>query len=120
MDEILFAQGNISISKSAAKFGNITYPIVNIGSVSMDTLTNHRRIPLMILGIASGIVFGYSAHWAAGLLIACVLIFIATRLKDKARLILKTSSGDVNALMTVDAALVQNVKQAIERAFVRS
>jgi hypothetical protein len=52
MEEAIFRNGNIEVTKTMAKFGNITYPIAGIGSVSV---TAPDRIGGYVLSVAIAI-----------------------------------------------------------------
>lgn len=119
MADALFQSGNITITRSVAKFGNSTYPIANIGSVTIESESRTIAGLLVMVAIGGGIWSGISAGWIAGLAFFGVAIFLAMKVPDKRKLTLKTSSGDVTALSSSDVKLVENVREAIESAFAR-
>lgn len=119
MTDILFQSGDITITRSVAKFGNATYPIANIGSVIIENEPRTGAGLLVFLAIGAGIWSGVSAGWIVGFIIFGLLFFLALKFPDKRKLTLKTSSGDVTALSSKDVKLVENVRGAIESAFIR-
>ncbi|HZV19704.1 MAG: hypothetical protein BGP16_11015 [Sphingobium sp. 66-54] len=119
MDDVLFQSGNILITRSVAKFGGATYPIANIGSVSVS-----EEFPFALLGIFGGLATGLGVGAAigvfAGLVAFAAVLYSAFKFpKKKQTLTLKTSSGDITAFSSKDQVLVANVRQAIETAFAR-
>lgn len=119
MSEVLFQSGDITVTRSVAKFGNSTYPIANIGSVVIE------REPgfLAVMAVLSGFILG-AFLWAASNVLVGVaaffaLLFLSRFLPQKRKITLKTSSGDVTALKSGDVALVESVHRAIETAFTR-
>lgn len=119
MSEALFQSGDITINRSVAKFGNSTYPIANIGSVTIESEPRTLAGLLFLVGIGGGIWLGFTAGWIVGLLVFGLLFFLAMKVPDKRKLTLKTSSGDVTALSSSDVKLVENVRHAIESAFAK-
>jgi hypothetical protein len=118
MSDVLFQSGDITVTRSVAKFGNATYPIANIGSVIVESETSIAGA-LIIAGIVIGILVGLKTNWGFGLTSFAVLFFLSAKAPSKRKLTLKTSSGDVTALSSHDANLVESVRQAIENAFTR-
>lgn len=119
MSEVLFQSGDITVTRSVAKFGNSTYPIANIGSVVIEDEANSLSGWILLLGIGVGIWAGISSHWIMGVVIAGVALFLGIKVPTKKKLTLKTSSGDVTALSSGDTNLVESVRLAIENAFTR-
>lgn len=114
---VLFSSGAIEISRSIARFGNTSYPIANIGSVSV---ARTEKSPMMTLGtviILIGLVMGFTRGLPWGLVIGCAGLAIIAFASQELTVTLKTSSGDVQALRTRDAGLASQVKSAIEQAF---
>jgi hypothetical protein len=123
----LFESDGIIITETTARFWNATYPIANIGSVTVETrrLPNRIAAVIFILGAVLALygVADPQRRFAVIFLIAGAVAMLtgivigALRRKREAILVLKTSSGDVRALASRDMALVEDVKTAIEDAF---
>ncbi len=118
MEPILSA-GDIVITRSIAKFGQASYQIANIGSVSMDTKLGDTPILsiLSFLCVISLIACFFSVPLGiGGFILAFGSMFFFDCPKEMT-LTLKTSSGDIQAFTTRDTELAQKVKDAIEAAF---
>jgi hypothetical protein len=115
MEEAIFRNGNIEVTKTMAKFGNITYPIAGIGSVSV---TAPDRIGGYVLSVAIAIGgWTIGGGWALAGVIAAVVVAVVTSCLTY-KLMLHTASGDKQALESLIPKLVTEVKEAIERAVV--
>ncbi|PSJ53224.1 hypothetical protein C7I85_28340 [Mesorhizobium soli] len=68
---------------------------------------------------SAGLVVGANIHEIIGLIAFVALLLVANNVPEKRTLTLKTSSGDVTALSSHDANLVESVHRAIENAFPR-
>lgn len=119
MDDVLFQSGDITITRSLAKFGNATYPIANIGSVVIEKDAPNLLGVIALVAIGGGIWVGSYAGWFVGLLVFGAVFALSYWVPEKRKLTLKTSSGDVTALSSSDTNLVEGVREAIERAFSR-
>ena len=118
-EEVIFRQGNIEVSKTMAKFGNVTYPIAGIGSVFVAAPSRVGLYVAAAVAVLIGFWIGADAGAGAaivGLIVGGVLALIAYNLKY--RLMLRTASGDQQALESRTEQLVVDVKTAIERAVV--
>ena len=113
-----FSKDKIEVTQTTARFGNTTYPIANIGAVSIER-QEHRLHRLAILVTIGGVI------WAIGgeSKIAAVLVAIAgaglwfyCKRNYGAKLMLRTSSGNQQAFESPDRKLVAELKAAIELA----
>ncbi|MDH6235140.1 hypothetical protein M2281_005762 [Mesorhizobium soli] len=118
MAGVLFQSGDITVTRFVAKFGNATYPIVTIRSVIIER-ENTLLFVLSVVAIIAGLIVGANIHEMIGLIAFVAFLFLANNVPEKRRLILKTTSGDVTALGSHDAMLVESVRQAIEDAVTR-
>ena len=136
--QLLFESGDVRITSSIAQFGGTSYQIANIGSVRAGMYKTRRPIVIMIFIL--GLVFLIAAFAdrtlelaAAGLAfrsaelaLSSVAIMVGAGLfqlicpRRNYTLILKTSSGDVQAFTSRKKELVVKVKQAVEQAFIAS
>lgn len=114
---VLFSSGAVEISRSIARFGDTSYPIANIGSVSV---AQTGKSPLKTFG-AFLVLIGLLLYFSKGLPLAVVIggigLAIIWYASQEVTVVLKTSSGDVQALRTRDKSLASQVKSAIEQAF---
>jgi hypothetical protein len=115
-DEIVYQSGSIVISKTLARFGETSYPINGIGSVFIAA---PNRLPYFLAAIfvaVAGVWIGDQGIWlgfAIGLLVALAAfgrMYV---------LILRTASGDQQAMRSCTAKSVSDVKDAIERAVIQ-
>lgn len=118
-EESIFAQGEVSVTKTLVKIGSTSYPVNGIGSV----LVRPRSISWKALaaGAVAALVgvsaMGQKDGIAVGLVllaVAAALIWYALTRPDV--LVLRTSSGDQDALFSTDKDLMNRVKAAIETA----
>ncbi|WP_135449518.1 DUF6232 family protein [Tabrizicola caldifontis] len=117
MSDLMFSAGPIVISRTIAKFGDTSYPIANIGAVSIELATH----PLVIGGwvlCAVALFQMFSGSFWFGLLLIAVGAALIWHFADKgkAKLMLRTSSGNQQAFESPDRALVQKLKSSIEEA----
>jgi Family of unknown function (DUF6232) len=117
MSEALLSAGQISISQTIAKFGDTSYPIANIGAVSIEEPPH----PLTGIGVALvviGIGLMIFSSFINGLLVGALGAAMAWHFSDKgsAKLMLRTSSGNQQAFESKDRALVRKLKTSIEEA----
>jgi uncharacterized protein DUF6232 len=119
--ELLYASKNVNITSTAAHFGNTTYQIANIGSV---TIVDKRRlrgiaIALFLIGLALATQMNANQNMGAvgiGGLILSIIVQMVWPVREST-LVLKTSSGDIQAITSRDREYVDELKGAIEQAF---
>ena len=130
--ELLFELDDVRVTPHIARFGGTSYQIANIGSVRVVPLRKRNPVAVVVfllgLGLLAVAIFGsYGNEPAeakpsvvlAGLgmmLAACLLQFVWPRRVFV--LMLKTPSGDVEALASRKKKFVFDVKQAVEQAFI--
>lgn len=115
--EVFFEHGNVKIDRALAKFQSTSYPIANIGSVSIREIGPGIRAPLGVLIALSGFIVavaGKGAILGAGIILAGVVLYIKAR--PKFAIILRTSSGDQQAFESTNKSLVVEVMAALEAA----
>jgi Family of unknown function (DUF6232) len=131
-EHLLFQLENVRITPHIAQFGGTSYQIANIGSVRVVTLKrrNPVAVVMFLLGLALlAVAFagpysielgetkpGVVATGLGAMLAAFLLQLVWPR--RAFMLILKTSSGDVEALTSRNRKFVFDVKQAVEQAFI--
>lgn len=119
MEEFIYKNGRIEITKSLARINEVSYPIANIGSVTTQDSDPSALLGLGGLLIIVGIIVSFNGKAGGGVplaVIGLILAFLGSR-RQKRKLILKTSSGDQMALQGT-ATLVDEVRVAIEKAVV--
>ena len=122
-DEIIFNEGSVMITKTLARFGDTSYPVNGIGSVSIDP---PRRGLVIFLAIALGLFIllifaGGADHLRDTMPILMPMIFLDVLLVLAAasrpyRLKLRTASGDQTAMTATSTTNLQRIKVAIEQA----
>jgi ABC-type bacteriocin/lantibiotic exporter with double-glycine peptidase domain len=117
---------DVVITRTVAKFGNTSYQIAAISSVSVrhEETTNKTFFSTGLLLIIAVLVIGYFewASWiqvgiAAGIITLVVIILSSAFPMRTATLVLTTASGEAQALTSGDIAGVEQVKLSIEDAF---
>ena len=115
--EHIFADQDVTISETVARFGDASYPIANIGSVRVEIRPKFHPLSI-VLFIAGAAAFLWSSVVAMILIVIGIVVMVALP-RRVAKLILRTSSDDVQALKSSNVGLVEDVKAAIETAFDR-
>lgn len=124
--QVLFKSNDITVTPTVARFGGVSYQIANIGSVSIF-IENRLRTLTFVLALVAGVVaiFGLTspppqdrdAFMIAMFLATVAFFWQAIFWRRKLTLILKTSSGDIQAYETFNRAYIFQIKDAIEAAF---
>jgi Family of unknown function (DUF6232) len=127
---VVVSPNDVTITPTFAKFGNTSYPISAINSVSIKYQTSANEtltaiITLFVIcTVAAQIAFAWTT-WvgvgiAVGIIIILGMILRAIFRTRTATLILATANGNVLALVSRDVPGVEGVKDAIEQAFSNS
>ncbi|MGO4173735.1 DUF6232 family protein [Bosea sp. TAF32] len=111
-EEIIYKAGPATVTRTLVRIGGVSYPVNGIGSVRIEPSKAMIFIVLALLAF----VFAMSSPDArgVGVGIACVLALFA--LTARAKLILRTASGDQTALTAMRKRSLTPVMEAIERA----
>lgn len=126
VESTLLSPKDVVITRTVARFGNTSYQIAAISSVSVQHQENVNRIFLStgLLLIIAALAIGYFewASWievgVAGGIIVVITIILSSALPIRtATLVLTTVSGETQALTSRDIAGVEEVKLLIEDAF---
>jgi hypothetical protein len=117
---------DVVVTRTVAKFGNTSYSIAAISSVSVQHQESLNRTfaSIGLLLIVAVLVIGYF-EWASWIQVGIaggIIIVIASLLSSAfpirtATLVLTTASGATEALTSRDIAGVEQVKLSIEDAF---
>jgi hypothetical protein len=124
-ENTLYHDRYVQITPSIARFGDTSYQIANIGSVRIVAGRKFRPgfVLLFIAGIAMSIyaMLADEDARAVGIAGVCLVLMAAVLQailpKKEYTVVLKTSSGDVEALHSLKRNYVSQVKAAIEDAF---
>ena len=117
---------DVVITRTVARFGNTSYQIAAISSVSVqhEEATNKTFLSTGLLLIFAFLAIGYFewASWiqvgiAGGVIVVVAIILSSAFPIRTATLILTTGSGQVQALTSRDIAGIEQVKLSIEDAF---
>lgn len=118
-DAIIYSEGDIIVSRTLARIGNVSYPVNGIGSVKVDRDTKIGMFLLGILLLFGGIMAvmagGDSVAGGVIAIIISVVCWVAY-FRRPYWLVLRTASGDQKALSSTNAATAQRIKEAIEQA----
>lgn len=122
-DDVIFSSGGIVVTKTLAKFPSTTFPINEIGSVTVvEPDRSGKMAAAAILGFI-GICFfvaGFSnggACFVVAVVLFCVTAIIYLAAKNLPyTLTIRTASGDSRAMFTTNLQHLLQVKEAIETA----
>ncbi len=112
MDEFFYKSTLVEVSRTLVKVGSTSYPINGIGSVLVKPSNRNAWFIAAFIVAALGVAGGSGG---GGLLFLAMLLAIAG-LCSKGALVLRTSSGDQQALSHANIKLLEEVKAAIEKA----
>lgn len=119
MDEkVFFQQGNVSVSNSRFIVDGQTYAMSNVTSVKSG-ITEPERGGTIILAIV-GLICLFGSKWAviAGIIIIAIAILAWNSNKKKYSVILNTSSGENQALISEDKSYIAKVISSLNEAIV--
>jgi hypothetical protein len=130
-EDVLYKSNFVTVTPSVARFGNTSYQIANIGSVSVQA--DRKWNPVAVLLLVLGLVFLVLGLWllpaddvlAFAAMIGGIGLMIAGGVWETSypiyefRLFLKTSSSDFQVLVSRDDKYITSVEQALEEAFRR-
>ena len=130
--ELLFEQNDVRITPHVASFGSTSYQISSIGSVDVGQRKKRHPVVVVVFLLGLGVLataivasrttgladdyFPMAAIGVSVMVAAFILQFVWPRRLYV--LVLRTSSGDVDALTSQKQQFVSNVRQALEQAFV--
>ena len=121
-----FLPKDVVITRTVARFGNTSYQIAAISSVSVQhqESVNRTFLSTALLLIIVVLIIGYFewASWiqvgiAGGIIVVITIILTSAFPIRTATLVLTTASGETQALISRDIAGVEQVKLLIEDAF---
>ena len=130
--QLLFELNGARVTPHVATFGNTSYQIANIGSVRVVRRRKYNPFAIIIFLIGLGIlaaailksrVTGLAEEYfsmavtAVAVMVASVLLQLIWPGRVYV-LVLRTSGGDVDAVVSRNREFVSNVQKAIEQAFV--
>lgn len=125
----LFSSRSVSITPHIARFREVSYQIANIGSVRVLQNRKHHPVAIALSVVAVGaFLFGYNApdaarseyaYYVTTFALAAAIAWQVLWPRIEYVLVLKTSSGDVQAYTTTSREHILEVKHAIEDAFAR-
>jgi Family of unknown function (DUF6232) len=130
--ELLFELNGARVTPHIATFGGTSYQIANIGSVRVVRRKKYNPLAIIIflvgLGVlAAAIVKSHTTGLAEeyfSMAATAVAIMVASFLlqliwpRRLYVLVLKTSSGDVDAVISRNKEFISNIQKAVEQAFV--
>ena len=110
------AVSDIEITPELAKFGDTSYPVANIGAVSVSTKKIGYRLGGVLIAIAGFLIatFTISPWWLLLSLFGFAALFKSPDYEYT--LILDTSSGNRQAFTTRDKATFDEVRTSLEAA----
>ncbi|MCG4454468.1 DUF6232 family protein [Pseudomonas sp. MMS21-TM103] len=119
MDEkIFFNQGNVSVSNSRFIVDGQTYAMSNVTSVKSGATPPDRGTAIIIAIIGLACLFGSGWVFVAGIVALAIAILVWIGSKAKYSVILNTSSGENQALVSEDESYISNVISSLNEAIV--
>jgi hypothetical protein len=130
--QLLFELNGVRVTPHIATFGGTSYQIATIGSVHIERRRKYNPFAIMILFLGLGVLVGAivesrmtglaeeyfsMAATAVAVMVASLLLQLIWPRWVYA-LVLRTSGGDVDAVISRNREFVSNVQKAIEQAFV--
>jgi Family of unknown function (DUF6232) len=129
--ELLFELNGARVTPYIATFGGTSYQIANIGSVHVVRRRKYNPFAIIIFLPGLGIlvaaivksrVTGLAEEYFSMAATAVVLMVASVPLqliwpRRVYVLVLRTSSGDVDAIMSRNKEFISNVQKAVEQAF---
>ncbi len=128
--EAIFASGNVTITPTLIKVGNVSHPISAVVSVLIKVPESTkppspgpRRFVAAIVGLATAAILfevGFKSTGPVVLMIAAVAVILLltnpTSLKKPAFLSIRTANGDQELIQSDDVPMVLAAKAAIQQA----
>jgi hypothetical protein len=129
VSDVVFRSGDIEVTRTLVRGGNASYPIANIGSIAIGSTpaTSGFGCGAVLIGVGVLSLIAAVVNPTAGQDKGVILIFafgmcgsgwLLMRRKTPAKytLIIRTSSGDQNVLVSEDLKRIEEIKAAIEAA----
>ena len=125
-EKVIYEQGNIKITNMRAIFGDKTYAISNITSVTKKEKTNLSAflpVAIIVVGIAfiSFAFFNEVINWIAigfGVLMVVGGYFVAMLLKTQYFVQIGSAAGEEQAYKSKSIVKVMDIVRAINRAII--
>ncbi len=130
-EDVLLKAGSVEITTKVARFGGISYQVSNIGSVAVYAVRKINPIAavMFLAGLAAGVLGGNLKgpqtdqapifFAIAATLIIGSLVVQSLWPKREFTFVLKTSSNDIQKIVSQDGEHLNAIQSAIEEAFVR-
>jgi hypothetical protein len=130
--QLLFELNGARVTPHVATFGGTSYQIANIGSVHVVRRRKYNPFAIIIFLVGLGILaaaimksrmtglaeeYLSMAATAVAVMVASLLLQLIWPRREYV-LVLRTSGGDVDALISRNKDFVSNVQKAVEQAFV--
>ena len=116
-DEVIYQAGNVLITRALAHFGNTTFPINGISSVTLAAPVK-GGIFFGIVWLILFLIIAVAVGEAAFLILIFPIGFLIHVCRLPHAFIIKTASGDSSAMVSRNVTDLQAVKSAIEHAAV--
>ncbi|MFN3883121.1 MAG: DUF6232 family protein [Nitrincola lacisaponensis] len=117
-EKIFFNQGNVSVSNSRFIVDGQTYAMSNVTSVKSGVTAPDRVGAIMLAVIGLACLFGSGWIFIAGLVLIALAVLSWIKKKAKYSVILNTSSGENQALVSEDQSYIANVISSLNEAIV--
>jgi hypothetical protein len=130
--QLLFELNGARVAPDIATFGGTSYQVANIGSVRVERRkkSNPLAIIIFLLGLGilavaivnsrmTGAAEAYFSMAVTGVAVMVAAFFLQLIWPGRVYvLVLRTSSGDVDAVVSRKKEFVSNIQKALEQAFI--
>ena len=117
-EKIFFNQGNVSVSNSRFVVDGQTYAMSNVTSVKSGTTPPSRGVAVLMALIGLVCLLGSGGVFIAGLVAIAIAVLVWIGNKAKHSVILNTSSGENQALVSEDKSYIINVVSSLNEAII--
>ncbi|WP_395611028.1 DUF6232 family protein [Pseudomonas sp. B22129] len=119
MDEkVFFNQGDVSVSNSRFIVDGQTYAMSNVTSVKSRVTPPDRGAAIIIAIVGLACLLGRGSVFVAGLIALAIAVLVWRSSKAKYAVVLNTSSGEKQALVSNDKTYITNVITSLNEAIV--
>lgn len=118
-EQIFLDKGDVRVTNTRFIVNGQTYAISNVTSVKFGIEEPDKAVP--IIAVLSGLLFFLGKHWLfflSGLFLIVYGIFFFNSAKAQYSVILHTSSGETQALKSMDKSYIEIVVSALNKAIV--
>lgn len=118
-EQVVFEDGGVQVTKTLARVGGKSFPVNGIGSVFV-AVPRRGSLYMYSFGAAFTAIIAFVSDNSSGVIpgVAAVIsvVCLLAALAKPHTLVIRTASGDQQALQSKDAAFLASIQRAIEEA----